>query len=95
MSKPRDKERQDTTIIHNEDCGQVYGSIQDDGSMIYWCDKCNKLWVNQLTPEAKISGERQKAARNTIEKAKKEFFLKLVKDYKTPAGQKIEFPKKK
>lgn len=41
-------------MVHREDRGWVYSSIQNDGTVIHWCDKCEKIWISKETPESKI-----------------------------------------
>jgi hypothetical protein len=44
-----------SSTVHKEDGGLVYSSIRNDGKMIHWCDKCNRMWVSTEKPESEIS----------------------------------------
>ena len=42
-----------SNTVHKEDGGLVYSSIRNDGTMIHWCEKCERIWVSVETPETK------------------------------------------
>lgn len=44
-----------SSIVHREDGGLVYSSIQNDGTILHWCDKCGRIWVSREKPEGKVS----------------------------------------
>lgn len=44
-----------SSTVHREDGGLVYSSIRNDGTMIHWCDKCNRMWVSAEKPEREVS----------------------------------------
>ena len=44
-----------SSTVHKEDGGLVYSSIRNDGTMIHWCDKCNRIWVSVEKPESEVS----------------------------------------
>ena len=44
-----------SSTVHKEDNGLVYSSIRNDGRMIHWCDKCNRIWVSVEKPESEVS----------------------------------------
>jgi len=44
-----------SSTVHKEDGGLVYSSIRNDGTMIHWCDKCNRMWVSAEKPESEVS----------------------------------------
>ena len=48
MSKPF------SSMVNREDRGLVYSSIQNDGTVIHWCDKCEKIWISKETQESNI-----------------------------------------
>lgn len=43
-----------SSTVHKEDGGLVYSSIKNDGTMIHWCDKCNRMWVSVEKPESEV-----------------------------------------
>jgi hypothetical protein len=43
-----------SNTVHKEDGGLVYSSIRNDGTMIHWCDKCERIWVSVEKPEIEV-----------------------------------------
>jgi len=57
-----------SSIIHREDGGLVYSSIQNDGKIIHWCDKCGRIWISKELPEGEIPENERKEARQFVVK---------------------------
>ena len=54
-----------SSTVHKEDGGLVYSSIRNDGKMIHWCDKCNRLWVSVEKPESEVGVSKGGVERET------------------------------
>jgi SOS response regulatory protein OraA/RecX len=69
-------------MVHKEDNGLVFCSIRNDGMIIYWCEKCGKIWLSKAQPESEIPREEQENARAATELIRKRFIVGMIKDYK-------------
>lgn len=97
MEKARGKGRKgqmnkkpDAGIIHKEDGGLVYGSIKDNGTIIYFCDKCNKMWIGKYSTENEAIKKDEKEALREVSGQKDELLLKMLQEYQTPNHKKIK-----
>jgi len=43
-----------SSMVHREDGGWVYSSIQNDGTIIHWCDKCERMWISKEQSESEV-----------------------------------------
>ena len=41
-------------ILHREDDGLIHASVRNDGKVLYFCSKCNRIWIGHLTPREEI-----------------------------------------